>query len=297
MKLGISLAQGCDHEYRDMDPQEAWRRTIANARQADDAGFDSLWLNDHFQTDPPLAEVAVFDPFVELTGLAMATRRARLGHLVLAAAYRNPALTAKAISTIDVISGGRAVLGYGAGWKEDEWLAYGYGFPDVTTRLAIFKDSLEIITRMMQPGRATYHGQHLHVIEAIHEPKGVNGKVPIMIGGNGPNVTWRLAAQYADELNLDALMPAKVAEALPVIRERCEEIGRDPASLKVSVFIWGEPADVRPGNERVDRLHEFAELGLDMVIVQGFMGVYDQPAFDSLVEDCATTGYLAGITS
>lgn len=297
MKIGISLAQGCDHEYRDMDPQEAWRRTIANAQQADDAGFNSLWINDHFQTDPPLAEVPIFDPFVELAGIAMATRRARLGHLVLAAAYRNPALTAKAISTLDVISGGRAVLGYGAGWKEDEWRSYGYGFPDVKTRLAILRDSLEVISRMMEPGRATFEGEHAHVVGAVHEPKGVNGKVPIMIGGNGPNVTWRLAARYAAELNLDALMPAEVADALPVIRERCEEIGRDPDSLKVSVFTWGESADLRPGTERIDRLHEYATLGLDMVIVQGFMGVYDQAAFDALIEDCSATGYLGEAVS
>ncbi len=292
MKLGISLAQGCDHEYRDMDPREAWRRTIANAQQADEAGFDSLWINDHFQTDPPLEELTVFDPFVELTGIATATHRARLGHLVLAAAYRNPALTAKAISTLDVVSGGRAILGIGAGWKEDEWIAYGYGFPGVKTRLAIFRDSLEIITRMLGPGRATFQGEHAHVIDAIHEPKGVQGKVPILVGGNGPNVTWRLAARFADELNLDALMPAKVAAALPVIRERCEEIGRDPATLKVSVYIWGDPADVRPGTERVERLQEFAELGLDMAIVQGFMGVFDQAAFDALIEDCIATGFL-----
>jgi F420-dependent oxidoreductase-like protein len=297
MKLGISLAQGCDHEYRDMDPQQAWRRTVANARQADDAGFDSLWVNDHFQTDPPVEALPIFEPFVELTGIATATRRARLGHLVLAAAYRNPALTAKAISTLDVISGGRAVLGIGAGWKEDEWLSYGYGFPDVKTRLAIFEDSLEIITQLLDTGRATYQGEHLHAIDAIHLPAGANGKVPIMIGGNGPKVTWRLAARFADELNLDALMPARVAEALPIIAQRCEEIGRDPGTLKVSVFIWGEPADVRPGSERVDRLHEFAELGIDMVIVQGYMGVYDQAAFDSLIEDCDATGYLAGAPS
>ena len=156
----------------------------------------------------------------------------------------------------------------------------------------MFRDSLEIISRMMEPGRATYQGEHAHVIEAIHEPKGANGKVPIMVGGNGPKVTWRLAARFADELNLDALMPASVAAAKPVIAERCEEIGRDADTLKVSVFIWGEPADVRPGSERVDRLHEFAEAGLDMAIVQGFMGVYDQAAFDALIEDCLATGYL-----
>jgi alkanesulfonate monooxygenase SsuD/methylene tetrahydromethanopterin reductase-like flavin-dependent oxidoreductase (luciferase family) len=222
----------------------------------------------------------------------MATRRARLGHPVLAAAYRNPALTTKASSSVDVLSGGRAVLGIGAGWKQDEWIAYGYGFPDVRTRLAIFRDHLEVISRMLGPGRATYRGEHAHVIDAVHEPKGFDGPVPILIGGNGPEVTWRLAARFAAELNLDARMPAQVVAALPVIRERCEEIGRDPASLKVSVYLWGPPADVSPGPERVERLLEYAETGLDMAIVQGFMGTTDPAALDSLIEDCQATGLL-----
>jgi alkanesulfonate monooxygenase SsuD/methylene tetrahydromethanopterin reductase-like flavin-dependent oxidoreductase (luciferase family) len=223
----------------------------------------------------------------------MVTDRARLGHLVLAAAYRNPALTAKMISTIDVISGGRAVLGIGAGWKEDEWLAYGYGFPDAATRLAILEDHLEIITRMFQPGSATYRGSHAHVIDAIHEPKGVQEpRIPILIGGNGPRVTWRLAARFGDELNLDALMPAEVAEAMPVIASRCEEIGRDPSTLPVSVHIWGEPGNVAPGSERQERFLEYREVGVARIIVQGFVGVSDRPALESLVADCAAAGIL-----
>jgi alkanesulfonate monooxygenase SsuD/methylene tetrahydromethanopterin reductase-like flavin-dependent oxidoreductase (luciferase family) len=293
MRLGISLPQGCDREYLGLSPTQAWRRTIEIAQLCEEAGFESLWINDHFQVDPPVVEAPIFEPFVELAGLAMVTHRARLGHLVLAAAYRNPALTAKAISSLDVISGGRAVLGIGAGWKEDEWIAYGYGFPDARTRLAIFRDHLEIISRMLAPGRATYRGQHAHVIDAVHEPKGAHGPVPILIGGNGPNVTWRLAARFADELNLDALMPAQVATALPIVRERCEEIDRDPATLKVSVYLWGPPADVRPGRERVERLLEYAELGLDTAIVQGYMGTTDPAALDSLIADCQATGLLS----
>jgi alkanesulfonate monooxygenase SsuD/methylene tetrahydromethanopterin reductase-like flavin-dependent oxidoreductase (luciferase family) len=293
MKLGISLPQGCDREYIGLSPDRAWQRTIEIAQVCEEAGFDSLWINDHFQVDPPVVEAPIFEPFVELAGLAMATRRARLGHLVLAAAYRNAALTAKAISSIDVISGGRAVLGIGAGWKEDEWLAYGYGFPAAKTRLAILRDHLEVISRMLGPGRATYHGEHAHVIDAVHEPKGAHGPVPILIGGNGPEVTWRLAARFADELNLDALMPAQVVAALPLIRERCEEVDRDPASLKVSVYIWGAPADVRPGGERVERLLEYADAGSDMAIVQGYMGTTDPAALDSLIEDCLATGLLS----
>src|SRR4051812_3694311 len=129
MDIGLTLPQGCDREFLGVDARQAWARTIWVAQEAEALGFGSLWVYDHMQVDPPPEEAIVFDPFVELSAVAMATSRAELGHLVLAAAYRNPALTAKMISTVDVVSGGRAVLGIGAGWKQDEWEAYGYGFP------------------------------------------------------------------------------------------------------------------------------------------------------------------------
>ena len=296
MKAGLTLPQGCDREFLGLDATTAWRRTIDIARRGEAAGFDSLWVYDHFQVDPPLIEAPVFEPFVELAALAVETSRARLGHLVMAAAYRNAALTAKMISTLDVISGGRAVLGIGAGWKEDEWIAYGYGFPDHRERLAILADHLEIITRMLGPGRATFEGRHAHVLDAIHEPKGLQQpRIPILVGGNGPNVTWRLAARFADELNLDAMTPDAVAAALPTIRARCEEIGRDPATLRVSVHIWGEAGAVAPGGERQERLGRYAELGLSRVIVQGFPGVQDEPALDALIADCAAVGILDSV--
>ena len=223
----------------------------------------------------------------------MATRRARLGHLVLAAAYRNPALTAKAISSVDVLSGGRAVLGIGAGWKKDEWIAYGYGFPDVRTRLAIFRDALEVISRMLAPGRATYHGEHAHVIDAVHEPKGFDGPVPILIGGNGPEVTWRLAARFADELNLDARMPAQVARGP----------AGHPRALRGDRPRPGQPQGLRvhlgPAGRRRPRAASASSAcsssprrGLDLAIVQGFMGTTDPAALDSLIEDCHATGLL-----
>lgn len=292
MKAGITLPQGCDREYLGFDPATAWKRTMEIARQAEEAGFDSLWLYDHMQVDPPPEAAPVFDPFVELAALAMVTERARLGHLVLAAAYRNPGLTAKMISTLDVVSGGRAILGLGAGWKEDEWIAYGYGFPSARERLAIFADHLEIIERMMAPGPATYRGKHAQVIEALHEPKGIQDHIPVLIGGNGPNVTWRLAARFADELNLDAMTPSQVAEALEVIRSRCEEIGRDPNTLAVSVHIWGATADAAPGPARQDLYLEYQELGLERIIVQGYQGVKEPRVLDLLFEDCAAAGLI-----
>ncbi len=293
MKIGLTLPQGCDREFLGMDAATAWSRTLDVARWAEARGFESLWVYDHMQVDPPPEEAPIFEPFVELSAVAMATTRACLGHLVLAAAYRNAGLTAKAISTLDVVSGGRAILGIGAGWKEDEWLAYGYGFPPARERLAILADHLEIISRMLGPGRATWEGTHAHVRDAIHEPKGIQQpRIPILVGGNGPNVTWRLAARFADELNLDALTPPQVEAALPVIAARCAEIGRDPASLGVSVHIWGAAGDVRPGPERRQRLRDYASLGLGRAIVQGFAAARDLHVLDTVVEDCLAVGML-----
>ena len=293
MDFGVSLPQGCDREYIGIEAADAWQRTLDVARNAEALGFESIWINDHFQVDPPLIDAPIFEPFVELTGLAMVTQRVRLGHLVLAAAYRNAALTAKMISTLDVVSGGRTELGIGAGWKADEWLAYGYGFPEAPERLAILADHLEVITRMLQPGHATYEGRHASVHDAIHLPKGVQEpRIPIMVGGNGPKVTWRLAARYADELNLDALMPDEVAQAMPVIAERCTEIGRDPASLRVSVFLWGRPAAAAPGRERRDLLRQYESLGLSRVIVQGFAAVSQPGVLESFADDGAALGWI-----
>ena len=293
MEVGLTLPQGCDREYLGLDPATAWQKTLEVARLADDAGFESLWLYDHFQVDPPPEPAIVFEPIAELAALAMATTRAKLGHLVLAAAYRNAALTAKTISTIDVISGGRAILGIGAGWKEDEWIAYGYGYPEARIRLDMLEDHLEVITRMFQPGPATYNGEHAHVISAIHEPKGLQEpRIPIVVGGNGPNRTWRLAARFADELNLDALTPQALSAAIPVIRDRCEEINRDPTTLRLSVHIWGEAGDVAPGGARQERFAEYAALGVHRIIVQGFHGVNDPDSLNSLFEDCRTAALL-----
>jgi alkanesulfonate monooxygenase SsuD/methylene tetrahydromethanopterin reductase-like flavin-dependent oxidoreductase (luciferase family) len=296
MKVGITLPQGCDREYVGLDGPTAWARTVDAARQAEALGFESLWVYDHFQVDPPLIDAPVFEPFVELTGIAAVTSRSRLGHLVLAAAYRPAALTAKMISTLDVIARGRIELGIGAGWKEDEWRAYGYGFPDAPTRLAILADHLEVISRMLAPGHATYAGRYASVIDAIHEPTSAGARIPVLVGGNGPKVTWRLAARFADELNLDAMTPEEVERAMPVIASRCEEIGRDPASLRVSVHVWGRP-DAPAGSARRARLRAFRDVGVARVMLQGFAAVGDPGHLDRVAEDCDAVGLLETTTA
>jgi alkanesulfonate monooxygenase SsuD/methylene tetrahydromethanopterin reductase-like flavin-dependent oxidoreductase (luciferase family) len=123
MQVGLMAPQGWKGEYDGWDSAEAWERTVELARQAEDLGFESLWVFDHFHTVPEPTDEITFESFTVLSALAMATRRVRLGHMVVCTGFRNPAHTAKLSSTLDVISGGRFELGIGAGWKKDEWLA------------------------------------------------------------------------------------------------------------------------------------------------------------------------------
>ncbi|MFN2419419.1 MAG: TIGR03560 family F420-dependent LLM class oxidoreductase [Candidatus Limnocylindria bacterium] len=271
MKVGVIAPQGWTGEYDGWEPQRAWARTVEVAKQADRLGFESVWLFDHFHTVPKPTDELTFESFTSLSALAALTQRVRLGQIVICNGFRNPALTAKMASTLDTICGGRFDLGIGAGWKKDEWLAYGYGFPETKERLAMLHDALEVVTRMVEPGRrthATYDGEHHSVKDARNLPKPIGETgMPIMVGGNGPNVTWRLAARYADELNLDGLSPDEVREALPTIRARCEEIDRDPDTLAVSVHAWWEMSDWRePGSARQGLLADYAELGVSRVI-------------------------------
>ena len=295
MKLGVIVPQGWTHEYDGWEPLLAWARTAEVAQQADRLGFESIWLYDHFHTVPRPTDELTFESFTSLSALAALTRRVRLGHIVLCNGFRNPALTAKMASTLDTISGGRFELGIGAGWKRDEWLAYGYGFPETKVRLAMLHDALEVITRMLEPGRtthATHEGDHHSVRDAINLPKPIQQTgMPIMVGGNGPNVTWRLAARYADELNLDGVSPAEVREALPTIRSRCEEIGRDPESLAVSVHVWRAlPEWSDPGPARQALLSAYAELGVSRVMGLLHASVTRDEALAELAADARAAG-------
>jgi F420-dependent oxidoreductase-like protein len=286
MKVGIIVPQGWTGEYDGWDPARAWARTVAVAHGAEALGFDSVWMFDHVQTEPVPTDEITFEAFVGLSALAAETARVRLGHLVLCAGYRNPALAAKMISTLDVISGGRAELGLGAGWKEDEYVAYGFGFPPLRARMEMLEDALEIATRMLGGGHATYEGPAARVRDAINVPRGLQEpRIPILVGGNGPNRTWRLAARFADELNLDWLTPEEVVAARPVIASRCEELGRDPATLRLSVNI-GREDTVREGDVRVDLLRHYADAGVDRVMTLLTASADDDGALERFAEDC-----------
>ncbi len=295
MKLGVIVPQGWTGEYDGWEADRAWSRTSQLAQEADRLGVESIWLFDHFHTVPRPTDEITFESFTSLSALAALTTRVQLGHIVICNGFRNPALTAKMAATLDTISGGRFELGIGAGWKKDEWLAYGYGFPETRDRLAMLHDALEVITRMLEPGRsthATYDGEHHRVADARNIPKPIGQTgMPIMVGGNGPQVTWRLAVRYADELNLDGMSPDEVRDALPTIRSRCEEIGRDPDSLSVSAHIfWNADGWREGGAARQKLLAAYAELGLSRVMGLLRSTADEDGALEALVSDARAAG-------
>jgi F420-dependent oxidoreductase-like protein len=266
MQVGLLIPQGWKGEYNGWDPAAAWARTIELAQDAEERGFESIWLFDHFHTVPRPTDEITFESFTTLAALAALTRRVRMGHMVVCAGYRNPALVAKMSSTLDVLSNGRFELGIGAGWKEDEWVAYGYGFPPIGERLDLLGDALEVITRMLAPGRPTFEGEHSQVRGAINIPKGIQQpRLPIIVGGNGPKRTAGYAIRFADELNLVKFNPEETAERIAEVRARCADEGRDPSTLRVSIYVPDPMIEVGRA-ERVDLLARYARAGLDRLI-------------------------------
>ena len=290
MDVGVLIPQGWKGEYAGWDPVRAWARAVELARQADELGFESEWVFDHFTTVPEPTDEITFESFSVLSALAMVTKRVRMGHMVICAGFRNPALTAKLASTIDVISGGRFELGIGGGWKEDEWIAYGYGFPPIGERLGALGDHLEIIRRMLEPGRATYEGEYASVRGAINEPKGIQKpRIPIIVGGNGKNVTMRLAARHADELNFVFRPIEELGELMALARQRCEEIDRDPATLRISLY-GNDPDFRRAGQGRIDILGAYAALGLDRLVAFPTRWSPEPETQAAFAEDCLAAG-------
>ena len=294
MQVGLMAPQGWKGEYDGWDPADAWARTIELAQQAEELGFEALWVFDHFHTVPRPTDEITFESFSVLAALAMATTRVRLGHMVICTGFRNPALTAKMSSTIDVISGGRFEIGIGAGWKEEEWRAYGYGFPTIGERMGALGDSLEIIRAVLAPGRASYDGPFAHVRGAINVPKGIQQpRIPIIVGGNGERVTAGYAIRYADELNYVFLDAPEIAARMVSVRARCEAEGRDPTTLRFSLYTRDE--DMREaGQARVDAIAGFAEIGLDRIVCFPTRWSPTTDAQAAFAEDCQAAGVTLG---
>jgi F420-dependent oxidoreductase-like protein len=217
--------------------EQLFPTVLAQAREAESAGFDSVFVMDHFYQLPALGspDQPMLEAYTALGALATATERVQLGTLVTGNTYRNPTLLAKVITTLDVVSAGRAILGIGAGWFELEHDQLGYEFGTFTDRFNRLDEALEIILPMIKGERPTFSGKWYRAENAFANPR-YRDHIPLMIGGSGEKKTIPLAARHFDHLNMIAgfdQLPGKVK----VVRERCEEIGRDPATLETSMLV------------------------------------------------------------
>jgi F420-dependent oxidoreductase-like protein len=276
------------------------------AAAAEEAGFSSIWVMDHFRQAPRLGRP--WEDMLESTAtlgyLAAATRTASIGCLVHGITYRNIAHLGKIVATLDVLSGGRAWCGLGAAWYEAEHLAYGWRFPPVAERLAMLEDALRLLPLLWGPGSPPFAGRTVRVPEAMCYPRPLRSRVPILVGGSGERRTLRLAAEYADACNLfgDA---DTVRRKVDVLHRHCADLGRDPAEVEVThlstVLVAGDTEElaaevarrrpargvaawagrINPGTveDHVLRARALRDAGVRQVIVS-LAGIWDSPAVD-----------------
>jgi len=217
--------------------EELFPTVIAQAQEADAAGFDSVFVMDHFYQLPGLGtpDQPMLEAYTTLGGLATVTKNVQLGTLVTGNTYRNPTLLAKAITTLDVVSQGRAILGIGTGWFELEHDQLGFEFGTFTDRFNKLDEALQIILPMLRGERPTFSGKYYRAQEAMANPR-FRDHIPLMIGGSGEKKTIPLAAKHFDHLNIITGFD-ELARKVQVVKDRCEEIGRDPATLETSMLV------------------------------------------------------------
>ncbi|EFH88817.1 LLM class F420-dependent oxidoreductase [Ktedonobacter racemifer] len=239
LKVGVIVPQGWRMDLVGIaDPVEAYETMTRVAQEAEALGFDSIWLFDHFHTVPIPTQEPTFECWTSTAALARDTKRVRIGQMVSCNSYRNPALLAKMASTVDVLSHGRLDFGIGAGWYEHEYNAYGYPFPDGPTRLRQLRDAVRIIKSMWTDEEAVFEGKFHQVRGAINQPKGAQKPhIPLLIGGGGEKVTLKLVAQYADACNIGHLDNEGVARKFAIIKDHCEEVGRDYNEIRRTVLF------------------------------------------------------------
>lgn len=241
-----------------IEPDEHWAVMRDLAQRADrDAGWDSLWVYDHFHTVPVPTGEATHEAWSLMAAYAAVTSRIKLGQMCTAMSYRNPVYLAKVAATADIISGGRIQMGIGAGWYEHEWRAYGYGFPSAGVRLGRLDEGVQIMRDAWRDGKVSFNGRHYQVDGAIVAPKPLqdNG-IPLWIAGGGEKVTLRIAAEYAQYTNFTP-EPAAFAHKSEVLAAHCRDVGTDfdaiVRSVNVNAVVGATRAD---DDDRLRRIRD-----------------------------------------
>ena len=273
MKLGLQI-----NSFKFPGGTPAIAPTLAEiVRHADDVGFDSIWVMDHFFQIRGVGPVD--DPMLEgwttLGFMAAHSKRARLGLMVGGVHYRNPALWVKAATTLDVLSGGRAWLGIGAAWNEYESRSLGFPFPNLGVRFEMLEETLQIAHAMWEGERGSegeHHGRLFDATRLLNSPQSLSRpRVPIMIGGGGEKKTLRLVAQYADATNVFG-SPEGIARKYAILAEHCAAVGRDPNEIEhstlqnVTISLDGSRGTETPSRV-VERFGDFSDAGAEHIII------------------------------
>src|SRR5262249_55296033 len=229
IRLGLQLPS---FDFPGVEPESLFDRLIEIAVTAESSGFDSLFVMDHLHQIPGVGPQTdwMLEGNTILAALAARTERLQLGLMVGSVTYRNPALHAKITTTLDVISGGRAIHSLGAGWFEDEHRAYGFEFPPLAERFERLEEALQISRAMFTEESPRFEGRHFRIDGVLDNPRPLRGDIPILVGGSGERKTLRLVAQYADACNIFG-DPDRVRHLLGVLEGHCEDVGRDPGEI------------------------------------------------------------------
>ncbi len=234
------------YSHPDVPPERLFDRVVEQAQAAEAAGFELVTVMDHLYQIPGMGSIAepMLEAWLVLAALARETSTVRLGTLVTGVTYRNPALLVKQVTTLDVISGGRAILGLGAAWNEEEHDGYGIDFPPLKERMNRLEEALTIARLMFDEERPSFDGHHYRIHEALDSPRPIQaGGPPILVGGGGEQRTLRIAARFADMTHWFALGLETLRHKDDLLIRYCEEIGRDPATIERTI---GAPVIVMP---------------------------------------------------
>ena len=263
------------------NPMSPWTDLLAVCEHAEASGWDGIWYADHFMPSGKDNSGPTNESWTFVTALAARIPRVRIGHLVAGNTYRHPAVVAKMAAGADHVSGGRFVLGLGAGWQENEHRAYGIPLYDVAERLERLDEACHVVRGLLREDRTTFAGKHYQLEDAPLNPKPLQPALPLMIGGGGEKVTLRIVAEHADEWNVWGT-PEVLTEKMAILDRHCGARGRDPKEIQrsaVALVDFGDagqpklplPATIGPGDEALQTaLGAYAEAGVDEFIVPDF---------------------------
>ncbi len=290
MHFGINLPQ----------IKRSWEETRSMAQTAESLGYDSVWFNDHIY-GIPMPQLPILEAWTALPAVAAVTSRVQMGTVVSPVGFRNPALLAKSVGTLEEISGGRTIVGLGGGWYGDEFTGYGMDFPPVKTRLEQLEEAIVLMRRLWSEEQVTFEGKHFHTKEVFCAPKPAK-QPPLLLGGGGEKVFLRICAEHADIWNNLAVNQEHIGKKIDVLENHCDAVGRDPAQITISqqtmVVIGSDQADAEAkvakankifgghlgkgiagtAEQCAEQIQELADLGCTMLIIEFFGRDPSEPA-------------------